>query len=541
MTESIPVIDLFAGAGGLGEGFSSLRSTDGKPVFKVALSIEMNYAAHRTLELRSFFRQFSDSNVPAEYYEHLRGHVSRDELFEAYPIQSSLAKREAWHVELGKVDEREVDERVESALRGAPLWALCGGPPCQAYSVIGRSRNGGIQSKDHRVYLYREYLRILAAHRPPLFILENVKGLLSSKVDSHGVFDQMIADLSQPDRALQLRSESSSRYHIYSLVVPPRKHHKEGPEFDRRDFIIKAEDYGIPQSRHRVILLGLRSDLSLPEVPTLLPSKQHISAGQVLRGLPRLRSGLSRAKDNSDEWRQAIFGIRATGVLDAIPNGKGNKLRSDIDWTLSRIRNARADRGGEFVICKSNSDYRPDWYCDNRLNGACNHGSRSHMKSDLHRYLFVACFARLFGRSPGLQDFPPALLPRHKNILKKIEAKHFGDRFRVQLIDKPASTVVSHISKDGHYYIHYDETQCRSLTVREAARLQTFPDNYLFCGSRTEQYVQVGNAVPPLLALQFAEIVDQILQQHLEANRLTKSSTSEWLSPAAGQVREVEC
>jgi len=214
MAETIPIVDLFAGPGGLGEGFSSLRTLAGHPVFRVVLSIEMDQAAHRTLELRSFFRQFADATVPAEYYLHLQGQLSRDELFEKYPVHSSRAKSEAWNAELGKVDPTEVDQRITSALAGAPLWALCGGPPCQAYSVIGRSRNGGIRAKDHRVYLYREYLRIIAVHRPPLFILENVMGLLSSKVGSNGIFKQMMTDLGQPQHAVGLSSRSPIRYHL---------------------------------------------------------------------------------------------------------------------------------------------------------------------------------------------------------------------------------------------------------------------------------------------------------------------------------------
>jgi DNA (cytosine-5)-methyltransferase 1 len=521
MTEPVPVIDLFAGPGGLGEGFSAFRSPLGHRVFKIALSIEKDEGAHRTLELRSFFRQFPPGPVPTDYYLHLQGELSRELLFERHPEQSSAAKREAWNAELGKVDPAEVDRRIKKAIAGAPVWVLCGGPPCQAYSVIGRSRNGGIDAKDPRLYLYTEYLRILAVHRPSAFILENVKGLLSSKVGSNAIFKQMMADLAEPRGAIHLDGQRrATRYRLYSLVVPARSEGPDGkPQVDYRDFIIKCEDYGIPQSRHRLILLGVSEDLSPAEIPLLIPAKSQIPAAEVLEGLPRLRSGLSRTKDGRDEWRRAVASIADNGALDRIPNGKGRDLKADIHWTLGRIHGARAGRGGEFVPCTATSEYRADWYCDGRLGGACNHVSRPHIVADLHRYLFVACYARLFGRSPELGDFPRGLLPKHKNVVERAKEKYFDDRFRVQLYDKPSTTIVSHMAKDGHYYIHYDETQCRSLTVREAARLQTFPDNYFFCGSRTQQYVQVGNAVPPLIALQVAEIVAHLFRTQAEHRR----------------------
>ena len=131
------------------------------------------------------------------------------------------------------------------------------------------------------------------------------------------------------------------------------------------------------------------------------------------------------------------------------------------------------------------------------------------MVSDLHRYLYAASFAEKYGKSPLISEFPDELIPAHKNA----RSGHFNDRFRVQIADKPSVTVTSHISKDGHYFIHYDPKQCRSLTVREAVRLQTFPDNYFFEGSRTQQYIQVGNAVPPLLARQIAEVVYDLIKQ----------------------------
>lgn len=150
------------------------------------------------------------------------------------------------------------------------------------------------------------------------------------------------------------------------------------------------------------------------------------------------------------------------------------------------------------------------WLRDPKLDGVSQHESRSHMASDLHRYMFAACFAQLQGYSPKLRLFPPKLLPNHKNM--DSEEIPFVDRFRVQLGGEPSTTVVSHICKDGHYYIHPDPSQCRSLTVREVARLQTFPDSYFFEGNRTQQYHQVGNAVPPLLARQIAEVVLDFMQ-----------------------------
>jgi DNA (cytosine-5)-methyltransferase 1 len=131
------------------------------------------------------------------------------------------------------------------------------------------------------------------------------------------------------------------------------------------------------------------------------------------------------------------------------------------------------------------------------------------MDKDLARYLYATCFADVHKVSPRLSDFPAPLQPDHENA----STGDFADRFRVQIGEQPSTTITSHISKDGHYFIHPDPNQCRSMTVREAARLQTFPDNYYFCGPRTAQCVQVGNAVPPLLAHQIAKSIWSILEQ----------------------------
>ena len=181
--------------------------------------------------------------------------------------------------------------------------------------------------------------------------------------------------------------------------------------------------------------------------------------------------------------------------------------------TSKNIKSPPGDRGSEFIPGEFVSGYKKKWFFDKKIKGICNHHSRSHMPSDIHRYFYAACYSDIFGNSPKLRDFPDDLLPKHKSASRdKPAGGAFSDRFRVQLPQRPGTTVVSHISHDGHYYIHYDPLQCRSLTVREVARIQTFPDSYFFCGPRTSQYIQVGNAVPPLLARQIAKIVTQILQ-----------------------------
>jgi DNA (cytosine-5)-methyltransferase 1 len=169
----------------------------------------------------------------------------------------------------------------------------------------------------------------------------------------------------------------------------------------------------------------------------------------------------------------------------------GELFDSEIIHRLERtIQNARRieDRGARYKsIEKPLDDW---WYGDPRLHGICNHETRRHIKEDLWRYAFASCYAEQTGVSPQLRDFPSALLPKHANVKEAISGQKFGDRFRVQVADRPSSTITSHISKDGHYFIHYDPHQYRSLTIREAARLQTFPDNSFFEGTRDSEVLK---------------------------------------------------
>jgi DNA (cytosine-5)-methyltransferase 1 len=508
MSSIIPIIDLFAGPGGLGEGFSALGQHEGMVFFKILLSIEKEKSAYRTLRLRNFFRQFPFGQAPEEYYDFLRGKISsEDELFAKFQIQAEKAFQESRLFELGKSknEDAKLDGWIEETLHGENKWVLIGGPPCQAYSVMGRVRKAGQigykPEDDIRNYLYLEYLRIIAKHRPPVFVMENVQGILSSKVNGQRVFDNVISDLRRPS--------PQCSYEIHSLSAKrPRSIHP-GVPIDPMDYVIESERYGIPQARHRVILLGIREDLSHIE-PDMLSPVQTLPLSDVLMDLPQLRSGLSREIDSTEAWCRVIHDGLERRWLKGVRRYQGNELANMLVETMSSIHGFKDERGGQFVPQPQKSSNKIDWwYRDPRLGGVCNHETRSHMSTDLWRYLFASCFTKVKKYPPKLQDFPADLLPAHENA----KSGHFDDRFRVQQEDRPSNTITSHIAKDGHYYIHPDPYQCRSLTVREAARLQTFPDNYFFCGNRTEQYVQVGNAVPPLLAYKIAGIIKNIMDR----------------------------
>ena len=501
--QRIPVIDLFAGPGGLGEGFSALRR-GGRSVFKIGVSIEKDPFAHRTLELRAFFRQFPYRHAPPEYYQRLAGLISSEDLFSGYPRQADAARNEALLMELGsdRFPPFLVDQHIRRAIGAARNWVLIGGPPCQAYSLVGRSRrkNDPTFALDEKHLLYRQYLRILAIHRPPVFVMENVKGMLSATVDNAGIFQQIRNDLSDPLKAVPDADQSRPLgYRLFSLVT---SHADLLGDIPPKDFVVRAEDYGVPQARHRVILLGIRADLNL--TPGLLRAEKSVSIEKAIGDLPRVRSGLSKEADTGENWLAAVRDLgRSPGLSEpSVPP----HLRQAIRKTLRQL-NGRLSRGGEFVAGKPAPNFARNWLRDPQLAGFCNHATRGHIREDLHRYLFAAQFGKVNKQTPGLEHFPTELLPYHENVAQAIAGTMFNDRFRVQLRGRPSTTVTSHISKDGHYFIHYDPAQCRSLTVREAARLQTFPDNYFFEGPRTAQYHQVGNAVPPLLALQIAKLI----------------------------------
>jgi DNA (cytosine-5)-methyltransferase 1 len=509
----IPIVDLFAGPGGLGEGFSSI---DGGNAFKIIVSAEMEASAHETLRLRSFYRilRKKGQNALTSYYRFCNGETSVPFDEDTLPDWEA-AGQEARQITLGtKAGNDELNtilDKTEADM--SKPWVLIGGPPCQAYSLVGRARNKGkadyVAEKDHRHYLYKEYLRIIHRYKPAVFVMENVKGILSAKIDGQLLFHTILKDLENPD--LVFGDGTGHRYKIHSLVNKTVfDSNSKIEDIDPRDFIIRSEEYGIPQARHRVILLGIRDDIEVTPKPLRKQLNNYFN--DATHDLPHLRSKLSKENDSSEKWVTAVKQHLNELAREAAKIKDLQELSVLLKENEREI-SAQLGTGSIRLIkdgwSKVNKSALAKWYEDSRLKVWLNHETRGHMTSDLRRYVYAAAFAEAFGHSPkGHEEFKlKGLRPNHANW----ESGAFSDRFRVQLKEEPATTVTSHISKDGHYFIHPDPSQCRSLTVREAARLQTFPDNYFFQGNRTQQFHQVGNAVPPLLAKHIAEIVKLLI------------------------------
>ncbi|WP_266019690.1 DNA cytosine methyltransferase [Brucella intermedia] len=505
MPSTFGIVDLFAGPGGLGEGFASLVKNDHAP-FRIGISVEKETSAHRTLTLRAFLREYRARNdtLPDQFIEFHAGDIPEPDWSTVDADAWQLAVNESRALELGTdVAATAINKAIAELKTKYDDTILIGGPPCQAYSLVGRARAKGkigyVPEKDERHYLFREYIRVLDRLRPAAFVMENVKGMLSSTIESRLVFEMLMEDLSS------LGTGHGHHYELHTIRVHDGKANLQVAA-KPSDFIVRAETFGVPQRRHRVIIIGVRSDLAGRTANTeIAVSGMMRTVGEIIGTMPALRSGISRSWDDASAWKGEV--AAAARLLSGIYKRKNDvSLRKAFSSVARRVKEDAPSRRAATRLpegyCTSNDELLR-WLERPGLRAIAQHETRAHMASDLGRYLFASVFSAVRGYSPKAADFPLVLSPDHRNWHSGV----FNDRFRVQLANEASTTVTSHISKDGHYFIHPDPIQCRSLTVREAARLQTFPDDYLFLGNRTQQYVQVGNAVPPFLARQIAELL----------------------------------
>jgi len=539
----VPVIDLFAGPGGLGEGLSRSSQVE----FRTVVSIEKDEMAACTLRLRAAHRALERLLKGREPHEVDEVWKTWDRLIAVSDWRDTLtqlsaqggeliaeacveAGREALKFELGPDRRAEATEIIRERLllftRDGQLpdnAVLIGGPPCQAYSLVGRARNRGKEDyrpeEDHRHFLYKEYLQVIAEFRPAVFVMENVKGILTSTIEGARIFESIKSDLRHPGRVCGVPEQEG--YVLVSLTKGADGTTATPPEPTAEELIVRMEDLGLPQARHRVIICGVREDVfrragyRVGKLIATLPT--HVR--DVISDLPNLRPALSW-RGSGASWLTSFTHPMLDAAIQELRRSDDparSLIATRMEGAISRMTGADPSSGGERREVERHSvpGHHGNWYTAGRtIRVLANHESRSHMPEDLVRYLFVSAFGQEMGESPRLADFPKALLPNHRNVdPENITAAIFKDRFRVQIYNSHSTTVTSHIGKDGHAFIHPDPQQCRSLTVREAARLQTFPDSYVFLGNRTSQYTQVGNAVPPMLACRIGGVVGDVLRR----------------------------
>ena len=410
-------IDLFAGAGGLSEGFIQAG-------FNPIAHVEMNEFAARTLETRTAYYYLKQAGRLNLYYDYLRGQIDRDALMKEIPkhvMQTILCKTMSDESLPGIIN---TIDGIMKLRKIKTVDVIVGGPPCQAYSLVGRAQSSHMETpmaEDPRNTLYILYGRMLKEYKPRMFVFENVMGIESANGGS-----------TWKNRKKYVR--------------------RVGYEINCKEQ--NAKNFGVMQNRRRMIIIGWLKDsgLNYPSFP-----KVEITAkvSDLLCDLPALTpgKGASAYSDVPPSPYVMEHGIRTAEDVLTHHQARPNKDR-DIEIYQKAIE----------------------------------------LWNDGHKRL-------------NYNDLPPEL-KTHKNTTS------FTDRFKVVEGDEPCChTVLAHLSKDGHYFIHPDIEQHRSITVREAARIQSFPDSYYFEGPRTSQFVQIGNAVPPMMAKGIAEKITEELRQ----------------------------
>lgn len=409
---TLKVLDLFAGAGGFSEGFIAAGCD-------MIAHVEMDKYACETIRTRMIYHALKKAGRLDEYKKYLIGKKDRDTLMRENGLQKEADS--VIQAKISRENYQDLIADVRKKLGGEKLDIIIGGPPCQAYSHIGRSSDKKHMKRDQRKFLYEHYVEFLKAFRPNIFIFENVPGLLSA---GKGVY---LRDM----RRLMKNAGYATDYTI-----------------------LNAADFGVPQERKRVILIGWREESGMSGYPLFRPVDRTYIVDDFLKDLPVLRAGDGTTRVAR---RKSSALLRTLGITNP-----------DIPLLLDHV-------------------------------------ARPQSKRDLEIYR-IAVRQKNKGKNTRYNELP-ARLKTHKN------ETGFLDRFKVVNASGRAShTIIAHIAKDGHYYIHPDIKQNRALTVREAARIQTFPDDFLFEGTRTAQFRQIGNAVPPMLSKIIADEVTRHLR-----------------------------
>lgn len=392
-------IDLFAGCGGLSEGFYKLG-------YKALAHVEIDKYCCETLRERM------------KYY----GYSSED-------IDKSVIHQD--------ITSEAVINQLHNAVGDHSVDLIIGGPPCQAYSSAGRARDFNGMKKDPRNFLFEHYVKILNEFLPKFFVFENVTGILTANVNNELIINKVFAELGKN----------------YKLADTSRL------EFN-------TAEYGVPQTRRRIIIMGIRNDLSImPEELYNSLKKTHY---------------LPEQHPESSKLKKFVSVREAIGDLPVIPQGNKQKI---IPFSYS-------DENDFISWVKSDSDKLYDHVC------------RTQNATDTERYQEMA---------RNHWTFEELLL--HRPDLQHEKQRVFGNSYVVQSWDNPARTIIAHLCKDGNQFIHPDYEQGRSISVREAARLQSFPDDFRFCGAMTQQFKQIGNAVPPLFAYHIAKSLKKFLSK----------------------------
>lgn len=380
-------IDLFAGCGGLSEGFY-------RQGFRAAAHVEINPVACETLRARMRYYGYED------------------------------AERAVLEMDITRPD---VIERLEEVVAGQPVDLIIGGPPCQAYSSLGRAKDDQGMRNDPRNYLFESYVKVLDHYRPKFFVFENVTGILTAKINGKHIIDTILGALGVH----------------YKVVLRPQ------------ECVLNSAHYGVPQIRKRVIIIGVRKDL--PMTPE-----------EMYAGIRKTHYDPEMPPEARGKLKPYVTVRDAIGELPRLAPGEGEPVVP-----------FRSNRDNEFLR-------RITGESDRELR---DHVARNHNPVDRERYRAMS------GNHWTFQE----LLEKRRD-LRHEKQRVFGNSYTVQWWDLPSKTIIAHLYKDGNQFIHPDSSQARTFTVREAARLQSFPDDFEFKGPRTEQYKQIGNAVPPLLA-----------------------------------------